>query len=288
VSLAHVDPELAKQQLLLLGQPWYMHPNGQLPAYEWSFDDVNPPVQPIAVVRVFDIDGGRDRDFLERMFQRLLINFTWWVNREDREDDNLFEGGFLGMDNIGPFDRDAVPGGAVVEQSDGTAWMAAYCLGMLEISLRLALEERTYEDVAVKFLEHFALIRRAMNEQGLWDDRDGFYYDALREADGSRVDLCARSLVGLVLLCAVTVVGPEVFERLPLFRQRMDTFLERNPDLTDVVRSAAAGSDGGRLLSVVDPVRLRRLLAKMLDEAEFLSPHGIRSLSRYHADHPLE
>jgi hypothetical protein len=156
------------------------------------------------------------------------------------------------------------------------------------MALRLAIEDRTYEDVAVRFLEHFALIARAMNEQGLWDDRDGFYYDALREADGSRVDLCARSLVGLVPLCAVTVVGPEVCERLPLFRQRMDTFLERNPDLTDVVRSAAAGSAGGRLLSVVDPVRLRRLLAKMLDEAEFLSQHGIRSLSRYHADHPLE
>jgi hypothetical protein len=271
VSLAHVDADLAKSQLLLLAREWYMHPNGQLPAYEWSFDDVNPPVQPLAALRVFDIDGGTDFDFLERMFQKLLINFTWWVNREDREDDNLFEGGFLGMDNIGPFDRDSVPGGGVVEQSDGTAWMAAYCLAMLEMALRLAVRDHTYEDLAVKFLEHFTLIAKAINDRGLWDEPDGFYYDRLRTGDGAIVELRARSLVGLIPLIAVTVVGQDVLDRLPGFSDRLDRVMELR----------------GRLLSIVDPDRLRRILGTMLDERELLSPFGVRSLSKVHAERPL-
>jgi hypothetical protein len=282
IALAHVDPELAKSQLLLLAREWYMHPSGQLPAYEWSFDDVNPPVQPQGVLRVFDIDGGRDRDFLERMFQKLLINFTWWVNREDRNDDNLFEGGFLGMDNIGPFDRDStlpVPG--VVEQSDGTAWMAAYCLGMLEIALRLAVEDDTYEDVATKFLEHFTLIADAMNQQGLWDEQDGFYYDALRGPDGHCTPLRARSLVGLVPLCAVAVLEQDALDRLPAFTARVNRFVERHPEL----RTGVGRDDW--LLSIVDPDRLRRILCVALDEREFLSAHGLRSLSRVHAEQPL-
>jgi len=275
VSLAHLDPELAKSQLLLLAREWYVHPNGQLPAYEWSFDDVNPPVQPLAALRVFEIDGGTDHDFLERMFHKLLINFTWWVNREDSRDDNLFEGGFLGMDNIGPFDRDAIPVDGVVEQSDGTAWMASYCLSMLEMALRLAVRDSTYEDLAIKFLEHFTLIAGAM--QDLWDERDGFYYDALRTDDGPPNRIRARSLVGLIPLIAVTVIGQDALDRLPAFNSRMDRSLSL---------PSPAGSACG-LLSIVDADRLRRILAYMLDERELLSPFGIRSLSKVHAEQPL-
>jgi hypothetical protein len=287
VSLAHLDPELAKSQLLLLAREWYMHPSGQLPAYEWSFDDVNPPVQPLAALRVFDIDGGTDHEFLERLFHKLLINFTWWVNREDSRDDNLFEGGFLGMDNIGPFDRDALPVPGVVEQSDGTSWMAAYCLGMLEMSLRLAVRDDTYEELAIKFLEHFALIARAINHQGLWDEQDGFYYDRLRTDDGQPTEIRARSLVGLIPLIAVTVIPQDAFDRLPSFSDRVERCLRRYPDLAEVLGPGPGGAAGGRLLSIVSPDRLRRILACMLSERELLSPFGVRSLSKAHAAAPL-
>src|SRR5207248_11143061 len=289
VALAHIDPAFAKYQLTLLCREWFQHPNGALPAYELDFGDVNPPVHAWAALQVFAIDGGRDLDFLSRVFDKLLVNFTWWVNRKDAEDNNLFEGGFLGLDNIGPSDRSgSLPVAGLIEQSDGTAWMAAYCLGMLELALKLALQDDSYEDIATKFFEHFALIARAMNERGLWDEQDGFYYDVLRLDDGRRVPLRARSLVGLIPLCAVTVIEPAAVERLPTFRQRMEWYLEKNPDLAEIVRHLRAPGEGdGRLLSLVSPDRLRRMLAVMLDESEFLSPYGVRSLSKLHERSPL-
>ena len=217
VVLAHIDPAAAKHQLLLLCREWYMHPNGQLPAYEWAFDDVNPPVHAWAALTVFRIDGGTDFDFLARAFQKLLINFTWWVNRRDALGDNIFEGGFLGLDNIGPFDRSAMlPDGEMLEQSDGTAWMAKFCLNMLEMALRLANHDRAYEDVALKFFEHFAQIAIAMNE--LWDEQDGFFYDRLRKPDGSTMPLRARSMVGLLPLFAAVQLSATLWERLSYFR----------------------------------------------------------------------
>ena len=218
VALAHVDPAFAKEQLILLCREWYMHANGQLPAYEWSFDDVNPPVHAWAALRVFEIDGATDHAFLARVFHKLLINFTWWVNREDAEGNNIFEGGFLGLDNIGPFNRSAfVPLGGHLEQSDGTGWMATYSLNMLEIALILAAHDRTYEDVATKFFEHFAAIATAMNEQGLWDEEAGFYYDSLHLADGTRIPIAARSIVGLIPLCAATTLGQATLRGAPRF-----------------------------------------------------------------------
>ncbi|MEO8898373.1 MAG: glucosidase [Candidatus Dormibacter sp.] len=290
VALAHVDAQFAKRQLILLLREWYMHPNGQLPAYEWSFNDVNPPVHAWAALRVFEIDGARDLDFLERVFHKLLINFTWWVNRKDTEGNNIFEGGFLGLDNIGLFNRSTLPPeGGYLEQSDGTAWMAMYCLNLLEMAMVLARKDNTYEDVATKFFEHFVLIANAMDVQGLWDDGDGWYYDVVRAADDSRIPIRAHSAVGLIALCAVTVMEPEVRSELPAFVRRMDWFLENKPQLGRVIAHVAVESaQSRRLLSPVDPVRLRRMLTRVLDEAEFLSPHGLRALSRYHLDHPLE
>jgi hypothetical protein len=290
VALAHIDSERAKEQLILLCREWYMHPNGQLPAYEWSFGDVNPPVHAWAALRVFDIDGGRDHAFLERVFHKLLINFTWWVNRKDAGGNNIFEGGFLGLDNIGPFDRSMLPAGAGhLEQSDATAWMAMYCLNLLELALTLARRDRAYEDVATKFFEHFTLIALAMEDQGLWDEDDGFYYDVLRAADGARVPLRAHSAVGLIPLLAVTVIEGEVDDELPDFASRMSWFLRNRPRPASVVSHIAVPGHGERrLLSIVSPERLRRMLALMLDEAEFLSPHGVRALSRRHLAHPLE
>ena len=284
VVLAHTDPAAAKHQLLLLGREWYMHPNGQLPAYEWNFGDVNPPVHAWAALAVFRIDGGTDFEFLARAFHKLLINFTWWVNRKDALGDNVFEGGFLGLDNIGPFDRSAMlPGGDVLEQSDGTAWMAKFCLNMLEIALRLANHDRSYEDVAVKFFEHFASIAIAMSE--LWDEQDGFFYDRLRKP--RRLDVHGTGALDGGTAAALRGGGAErsLWEQLP------SSARARVGSSTTIRGSAASCAPPDRrsagLISMVDETRLRRVLARMLDEAEFLSPYGLRSLSRYHRDHPL-
>jgi hypothetical protein len=289
VVLAHVDPTFAKNQLILLCREWYMHPNGQLPAYEWAFDDVNPPVHAWAALRVFEIAGDDDFHFLERIFHKLLLNFTWWVNRKDEEGNNLFSGGFLGLDNIGPFDRSQMPPSAGhLDQADGTAWMAMYCLNMLELALVLARHDDTYEDVATKFFEHFVYIAAAMNERGLWDEEDGFYHDVLHETDGSTVAVRARSIVGLLPLCATTTLGNDTLQQLAGFAERLRWFTDNEPEAADAVSVSRAGPRESRLLSIVSPRRLRRLLAAMLDESEFLSAHGLRALSRHHLEHPLE
>ncbi|MBV8995670.1 MAG: glucosidase [Pseudonocardiales bacterium] len=288
VPLARLDPTFAKNQLLLLLREWYMHPGGQLPAYEWAFGDVNPPVHAWAALRVFENDGSRDFDFLARVLHKLLLNFTWWVNRKDSEGNNVFEGGFLGLDNIGPIDRSAaLPLEGVLEQSDGTAWMAMYCLNLLEMALVLAQHDRTYEDLATKFFEHFALIAAAAHD-GLWDPTEGFFYDVLSAADGRRIPLRVRSLVGLLPLCATTTLGAAILQRLPDFAGRVRWFLINLPQYTGVVGQTHV-RDGAedRLLSMVGPEQLRRILAPMLSEQEFLSPHGLRSVSRRHRDAPF-
>jgi hypothetical protein len=266
-----------------------MHPNGQLPAYEWAFGDVNPPVHGWAALRVFEIDGSEDIDFLERVFHKLLLNFTWWVNRKDSEGDNVFEGGFLGLDNIGPFDRSALPIAGHLEQSDGTSWMAMYCQNLLEIALVLAHHDPTYEDLATKFFEHFALIASALNDKGLWNEEDGFYYDVLRLADGRELPLKARSIVGLMPLAAVTTLAPETLARLPDFTVRLRWFIEHKREAEGVVQHIESPEhEGWRMLSIVSEERLRRLLTAMLDPGEFLSDHGLRALSKRHALEPLQ
>ena len=288
VPLAHVDPEFAKDQLVLLCREWYMHPNGQLPAYEWAFGDVNPPVHAWAALRVFEIDGSKDVAFLERIFHKLLLNFTWWVNRKDAAGNNVFEGGFLGLDNIGPFDRSALPVSGRLEQSDGTAWMAMYCQNLLELALVLAEHDPTYEDMATKFYEHFALIGAALNDKGLWDDEDGFYYDVLHLGDGSALPLRARSMVGLLPLAAVTTLGPATLERLPQFTKRVEWFTANRREGRQVVQHMSSDEHAGwRMLSIVDEDRLRRILGAMLDPSEFLSDHGLRALSKFHEANPL-
>lgn len=289
IVLARLDPVLAKEQLLLLCREWYMHPNGQLPAYEWSFSDVNPPVQALAALKVFQLDGSADYDFLERIFHKLLLNFTWWVNREDLEGSNVFQGGFLGLDNIGPFDRDAVSAEeGHVEQSDGSAWMAMYCLNLLEIALTLAEHDPTYEDLATKFLEHFAYIAAAMQDQGLWNETDGFYYDVLHRPDGERVPLRVRSMVGLLPLGAVTVLTRAALDKLPDFARRLQWFVANKAEYADVIGHCHITGEGeARLLSVVSPTRLGRILETMLDEKEFLSPYGIRSVAASLREHPF-
>ena len=285
VVLAHVDPAAAKHQLLLQCREWYMHANGQLPAYEWSFEDVNPPVFGWAALTIFRLDGGGDFHFLEGIFHKLLINFTWWVNRKDALGDNIFEGGFLGLDNIGPIDRGAMLAqGEVLEQSDGTAWMAKFCLNMLEMSLRLANRDPAYQGVAVKFFEHFASIAAAMEE--LWDEPDGFFYDRVRRADGSILPLRARSMVGLLPLFAAVKIDTSLWQALPEFRKRAEWFLEHRPRLADLLSCYVRG-EYAELIAPLDTSRLRRVLACMLDESEFFSPYGLRSLSRYHREHPL-
>jgi hypothetical protein len=298
VPLALVDSEFAKEQLVLMLREWYMHPNGQLPAYEWALGDVNPPVHAWAAWRIYKIDKKRrgvgDRAFLERVFQKLLLNFTWWVNRKDREGSNVFEGGFLGLDNIGVFDRSApLPTGGHIEQSDGTSWMAMYSLNLLAIAMELARENPAYEDVASKFWEHFLYIGHAMGHQArgkqldLWDDEDGFFYDTLHLPDGRRLPMKVRSMVGLIPLFAVETLEPEALKRLPGFTRRLDWFIAHRPDLTDnVACMRTPGRGERRLLSVVAPDRLHRVLAYMLDEREFLSPYGIRAVSRHHQEHP--
>jgi hypothetical protein len=296
IPLALIDAEFAKGQLVLLLREWYMHPNGQLPAYEWNFSDVNPPVHAWAALRVFRIDrrvnGRGDRRFLERVFHKLLLNFTWWVNRKDAEGNNIFEGGFLGLDNIGVFDRsNPPPGGSHLEQSDATSWMAAYTLNMLAIAMELAAEDPTYEDIATKFFEHFLYIAHAMTDRGdrslcLWDEDDQFFYDVLYRG-GERIPLRVRSMVGLIPLFAVEVLEPGVLEKLPDFRLRLEWVLKHKPDLYQLVsRFEEPGKGERRLLSLLRGHRTKRLLARMLDETEFLSDHGIRALSRYHLDHP--
>jgi hypothetical protein len=292
VAIAHVDPGFAKDQLLLMCREWYMHPDGQLPAYEWAFGDVNPPVHAWAALRVFAIDaaatGAPDHVFLERIFHKLLLNFTWWVNRKDATGDNVFEGGFLGMDNIGPIDRSApLPEAGRLEQSDATGWMALFCLNMLEISLVLADRSPAYEDVATKFLEHFAYIATAIHDRGLWDDDDGFYYDVLRMGD-DRIPLRVRSMVGLLPLCAVTTIGTATLQRLPSFAAHFDWFVEHKPHLARHIQHRHTREENeGRLLAIVGPERLERILTRLLDEAELLSPHGVRSVSARHRDEPF-
>jgi hypothetical protein len=297
VPIATIDPDFAKQQLVLLLREWYMHPNGQLPAYEWALGDVNPPVHAWAAWRVYKIEGRRkgkgDRRFLERVFHKLLLNFTWWVNRKDAAGRNVFQGGFLGLDNIGVFDRSApLPTGGYLEQSDGTSWMGMYCLNMLAIALELAREDPAYEDVASKFFEHFVYICRAINEIGprgieLWNEQDGFFYDVLHLPDGRHFPVKIRSMVGLCPLFAVETLESDIVDRLPGFKRRMQWFIENRPDFADhVVTQSEEDSGVRRFLALANPQRLRSILRYMLDESEFLSPNGIRALSRYHRDHP--
>jgi hypothetical protein len=289
VSLAHVDPEFAKEQLRLLTREWYMHPNAQLPAYEWNFGDVNPPVHAVAALAVFELDGARDRDWLERVFHKLLLGFTWWANVKDPSGDNLFGGGFLGLDNVGPFDRSApLPDGLVLEQADGTGWMALYCLSMLEIALVLAKDDRAYEDVAVKFFEHFTLIAAAINDRGLWDEADGFYYDRVRGAAGGEAwPVRVRSMTGLIPLCAVAIGDAEATRDLREFTARVTDFLDARPEYAPAVQ---LGRDGetAMMLAIVGADRLPRILDRLADETEFLSPHGLRSLSAAYRDKPSE
>ena len=302
VPLAHLDAAFAKEQLILLTREWYMHPNGQMPAYEWAFGDVNPPVHAWATWRVFQIDrkqrGDRgDLEFLERVLHKLMLNFTWWVNRKDAEGRNVFQGGFLGLDNIGVFDRSSqLPTGGHIDQADGTSWMAMYALNLMRIALELAQHNHVYEDIATKFFEHFLHIAEAMSHiggedccggVGLWDDEDKFFYDVLHLPDGSMQPLKIRSMVGLIPLFAVETLEPELLLRVPEFKRRLEWFLAYRPDLAALVSHwSDAGRGHRRLLSLLRGHRMKRLLKRMLDETEFLSPFGVRALSRAHADSP--
>ncbi|HVJ89977.1 MAG TPA: glucosidase [Labilithrix sp.] len=298
LPLALVDPDFAKEQLVLLTREWYMHPNGQLPAYEWAFSDVNPPVHAWAALRVYQIDrrltGRADRDFLESIFHKLMLNFTWWVNRKDASGKNVFEGGFLGLDNIGVFDRsNALPRGGQLEQADATSWMGMYCLNLLAIALELAVHSPSYQDVANKFFEHFLLISSAMTATGdgfhMWDDEDGFFYDVLRLPGREPAVMRVRSMVGLIPLFAVETIDESVLERFPAFVKRAKWFASNRPELArsmDVFR--ADSGEERHLLSILDRDRLARVLSRVLDEEEFLAPHGVRALSRIHAKKPYE
>jgi hypothetical protein len=302
LTFAVIDPEFAKQQLVVITREWYMHPNGQLPAYEWAFGDVNPPVHAWAAWRVFQIDRKQrrienpddpgDLPFLERVFHKLLLNFTWWVNRKDVAGLNIFQGGFLGLDNIGVFDRSApLPTGGYINQSDGTSWMAMYSLNLMRIALELAQRNHVYEDIASKFFEHFLNIAGAMDKcaggAGLWDDQEGFFYDVLNLPNGDRIPLRVRSIVGLMPLFAVETLEPDLLNRVPDFKSRLEWLLNHRPDLASLIsRWNVMGSGERRLLSLLRGHRMKLLLKRMLDETEFLSDHGVRALSRYHRDHP--
>lgn len=289
LPLAMVDPDFAKEQLLLLTREWYMHPNGQLPAYEWAFGDVNPPVHAWAAWHVYELDGKQDSGFLKRVFNKLLLNFTWWVNRKDAEGRNIFQGGFLGLDNISLFDRSAdLPTGGHINQSDGTAWMGFYCLVMLNIALELARTDPSYEDMAVKFYEHFLWIAVAISGSarggiGLWDDVDGFFYDVLKLPDGTSQPLKVRSLVGLMPLIAVETIGQDTLDRFKEFARSIQWLCEHRPNLAEnLARVEIPGYGSAHLFAMPTRERLEKVLRYMLDENEFLSPYGIRSLSKTH------
>ena len=303
VTFSLIDSEFAKQQLIELVHVWCLHPNGELPAYEWNFGDANPPVHGWATWRVFEIDRQRRRKqnpsdpgdllFLERIFQKLLLNFTWWVNQKDVHGRDLFEGGFLGLDNIGVFNRDAaLPTGGYLSQSDGTSWMAMYTLNLMRIALELAQHNSAYQDMATKFFEHFLYIAAAMTDMGghgvgLWDETDSFYYDVLNLPDGKTVPMRVRSMVGLIPLFAVETLEPALLEKVPVFKYHMKWFLENRPDLAGLVsRWFVPGSGERRLLSLLRGHRMKALLRRMLDPEEFLSDYGVRSVSRYHLEHP--
>ncbi len=298
IPFSLLDPEFAKRQLTLLTREWYMHPNGQIPAYEWNFEDVNPPVTAWAAWRIFKIlqrkHNQEDREFLEQIFQKLVMNFTWWVNRKDADGRNVFEGGFLGLDNISLFNRsEQLPLGGKLTQSDATSWMGMFCLNMWTMAIELGVKEPIYEDMASKFFEHFLYIADAINLQRedsppLWNEEDGFYYDVLQHADGSYQSLEVRSLVGLIPLFAVATLDEEKLDQMPEFKKRFEWFLEHRRDLCfKVACMKTKGVNNRRLLSLLDANKLRRVLEKMLDENEFLSPYGIRAVSRYHKDHPF-
>ena len=296
IALTLVDPDFGKGQLKLMLRERYMHPNGQMPAYEWNFGDVNPPVHAWSTIFTYRLEkvkkGAGDKEWLKSSFQKLLLNFTWWVNRKDRSGRNVFEGGFLGLDNIGVFDRSApLPTGGYLEQADGTAWMALFCQNMLEIAVELANTDAEYADMAIKFFEHFLWIASAMGhmggDTGMWDEEDGFYYDVLRSPDGTAQRLKVRSMVGLLPLCAATVFEGELLKKYPELGERLHRFLEARPEVTAAIHDPTkVGVAGRRLSAILDETKLRRVLSKMLDEKEFLSEFGIRSLSRFHADHP--
>jgi len=292
IPLAMIDAEFAKKQLVLFLREWYMRPNGQIPAYEWAFGDVNPPVHAWACLEVYRIDakqsGKQDINFLKRVFQKLLINFTWWVNRKDGNDNNIFEGGFLGLDNIGIFDRSAeIPGGGHLEQADGTSWMAMYCLNMLDMALEIAQEDPTFEDVATKFFEHFIIIAESLNQIGedwfgSWDEEEGFFYDILAMPDGSYTPLKVRSLVGLTTLFATLRLPKERLDSLPDFKRRLEWYLKYRQDNKFYLVIENMAEDEDILLSLLPHNRLKKMLKALLDEQEFLSPVGIRSLSKVH------
>ena len=296
LPLSLVDTDFGKQQLKLMLQEHYMHPNGQIPAYEWNFGDVNPPVHAWATIFAYRMEqiqeGKGDTEWLKICFEKLLLNFTWWVNRKDRNGRNVFEGGFLGLDNIGVFDRSApLPTGGYLEQADGTAWMALFSQNMIEISLELAMSDPSYAEMAIKFIEHSMWISSAMDSlgdgTGMWDEEDGFFYDVLRLPDGQAQRLKVRSMVGLLPLCAATVLEAEQCDKHPQIQERFQWFLKARPELcTSIHDPRKTGVAGRRLSSILNETRLRRVLAKMLDEDEFLSPYGLRSISRFHADHP--
>ncbi len=297
VTLAHVDPQFAKDQILLMLREWYMHPNGQIPAYEWDFNDVNPPVLSMAAMAVFEIErqrtGAADYGFLERVFQKMLLNFTWWVNRKDALGNNIFQGGFLGMDNIGAFDRGKLPPGYLLGQADGTSWVAAFAKNLLTIALVLAKQNPSYEDVASKFWEHYVYVANAMNSlrdplKSLWDEEDGFFYDHLICQDHEPLALRARTMVGFVPMFGAATVPADTFDRYPDFNRRREWFMAHRPDLVDSVGPMVVpGPNDNLLLGLVRPDQLRRMLARMLDEGEFLSPYGVRSVSRAHKDNPM-
>jgi hypothetical protein len=297
IAMSGADGDFAKEQLDMMLQHVYQHPSGQIPAYEWNFGDVNPPVHAWATIFQYRMEQARrgqgDLPFLKRAFGKLLLNFNWWVNRKDRSGQNVFEGGFLGLDNIGIFDRSApLPTGGHLEQADGTAWMAMFCQNMVEIALELVVEDPSYEELGLKFVDHFLWIAAAMNrvgQDGMWDEEDGFYYDMLRRPDGTGTRLKVRSMVGLLPLCAATVIEPWQRERVPKAMQLLLERLRQIPGLMASIHPTGPGHLGQKdrgILALVGPERLRRILSRMLDEKEFLGPHGIRSLSRHHAEHP--
>ena len=299
IPFAMIDPDFAKNQLILLTREWYMHPNGQMAAYEWAFGDVNPPVHAWAAMRVFQIEeklyGRADREFLERVFQKLLINFTWWVNRKDAEGNNIFEGGFLGLDNISVFDgTSGLPLGGYLEQADGTSWMAMYCLNLLGIALQLAKQDPVYEDVATKFFEHFVYIGSAINHTGrmsmaLWNDEDGYYYDVLRMPDGRQFPIRAQTISGLIPIFAAAVADREAIGSFSDFSKRLRWFAKYRPELLHGLGDMTQRGVEDRVrLAIVDTEKLSRILSQVLDTDLLLSDHGVRSVSKYYRDHPFE